>query len=101
MHMLRGMAIPGDSAGKEDVEGASSDGYSIPPDFMPTLSPPPFTGKTRKKRKTREAFYKGYGVVYLPGDIKGLQINCIYYRQSSSRVTPQSRTSWFTCWVHY
>ena len=25
-----------------------------------------------KKRMTRELFYKGYGVVYLPGDIKGL-----------------------------
>ena len=36
------------------------------------LSPPPFVGKTRKRRKTREAFYKGYGVVYLRGDIKGL-----------------------------
>ena len=41
---------------------------------MPTsgTSPPTFTGKTRKRRKTRELFYKGYGVVYLPGDIKGL-----------------------------
>ena len=29
-------------------------------------------GKARKKRKTREPFYKGYGVVYLPADIKGL-----------------------------
>ena len=36
------------------------------------LSPPSFVGKTRKRRKTREALYKGYGVVYLPGDIKGL-----------------------------
>ena len=72
-HMLSGMAIPGDSAGEEDVEGASSDGYRTPPDFIPTLlSPPPFTGKTRKKRRSREAFYKRYGVVYLPGDINGL-----------------------------
>ena len=70
--MLCGMAIPGDSVGEEDVEGASSDGYRTPPDFMPTLiTTPPFTGKTRKRRKTREAFYKGYGVVYLPGEIKG------------------------------
>ena len=70
--MLSGMAIPGDSVGEEDVEG--SDGYRTPPDFMPTAgtSPPSFTGKTRERRKTREPVYKGYGVVYLPGDIKGL-----------------------------
>ena len=71
--MLRCMAIPGDSVEEEeegDVEDGSSDGYRTPPDFMPTsgVLPPPFTGKSRKKRKTREAFYKGYGVVYLPGD---------------------------------
>ena len=36
------------------------------------FSPPPFVGKTRKRRKATEAFYKGYGLVYLPGDIKGL-----------------------------
>ena len=53
---------------------ASSDGYRTQSDFIltPGVSPPPFTGKTRKKRKTREPFYKGYGVVYLPGDMKGL-----------------------------
>ena len=95
--MLQCMAIPGDSVGEEDVEGGSLDGYWTPPSFMPTLSPPPFTGKTRKKRKTREAFYKGYGVVHLPGDNRS---NCIYYRQSSLQVTPQSGTSWFTCWMH-
>ena len=33
-HMLSGMAIPGDSVGEEDVEGASSDGYRTPPAFM-------------------------------------------------------------------
>ena len=66
--MLRGMPIPEDSVGEEDIEGVSLDGYRTPPDFMSTLSPPPFTGKTTKKRKTIEAFYKGYGVVYLPGD---------------------------------
>ena len=75
-HMLRGMAIPGDSVEEEeeDVEDVSSDGYRTPPDFMPAsdISPHPFIGKTRKRRKTREAFYKGYGVVHLPGDIKGL-----------------------------
>ena len=30
----------------------------------------PFVGRSRKRRKTREAFYQGYGVVYLPLDIK-------------------------------
>ena len=56
-HMLRGMAIPGDRV--EEEEGISKVlvqtviGHS--PDFIP--------GKTRKRRKTREAFYKGYGVV--------------------------------------
>ena len=52
---------PGDSVGEEDVQGASSDGYRTPT-FMSTsaISPTPFTGKTRKRRKTREPFYKGY-----------------------------------------
>ena len=77
MLMLRGMATPGDSVEEEeegDVEGDSSDGYRTPPDFMPAsdLSLPPSIGKTRKRRKTREAFYKGYGELYLPGDIKWL-----------------------------
>ena len=58
--MLSGMAIPGNSVGEED-------GYRTPPDFMLTsgTSPPPFTGKTRKRKMTREPFYKGYEVVYL------------------------------------
>ena len=29
-------------------------------------------GKAKKMKKVRELFYKGYGVVYLPGDINGL-----------------------------
>ena len=78
--MLGGMAIPGDRVEDEvieegDIEGAISDSYwTPPPDFVPAsdLPPPPFVGKTRKKRKTREVFYRGYGVVYLPGDITGL-----------------------------
>ena len=73
--MLRDMAISGDSVEEEEgyVKGVSSDGSRTLPDFVPAadLSPPPFIGKTRKRRKTREAFYKGYGVVYLPGEIKG------------------------------
>ena len=55
-HMLSGMVIPGDMVEEEDeesTEGISSDGY-------------------RKKKKTREPFSKGYGVVYLPGDINEL-----------------------------
>ena len=78
-YMFRGIAISGDRVeeGEEvgDIQGASSDGYCRPPsDFVPTsdLPPPPFVGKTRKRRKTIEAFYKVYGVVYLPGDTKGL-----------------------------
>ena len=74
--MLRGMATPGDRVQEVvgDIEGVSSDGYRTPPDFVPAsdFSPPTFVVKTRKRRKTREAFYKGYGVVHLPGDIMGL-----------------------------
>ena len=74
-HMIRGMAIPGDRVEEEDgdIEGVRSDGYRTPPDFVPAsdFSPPTFVGKTRKRRKTRKAFYKGYVVVYLPGDIYG------------------------------
>ena len=75
--MLSGMAISGDRVKEEedDIEGTSSYGYwTPPPDFVPVsdLQPLTFVGKNRKRRKTREAFYKGYGVVYLPGDIKGL-----------------------------
>ena len=61
--MLRGMAIPGDRVEEEegDIEGVISDGYRTPPDFVPAsdFAPPPFVGKTRKRRKTRDAFYKG------------------------------------------
>ena len=48
---------------------ARSDGYRTPPDFMPTVSPPLLS---QEKLERRGAFYKGYGVVYLPVDIKGL-----------------------------
>ena len=73
--MLKDMVIAGDMVEEEDeksTEGVSSDGYrTSPPDFMSrsAVTPPPSIGKTRKKGKTREAFYKGYGVVYLPGYI--------------------------------
>ena len=71
--MLSGMVRPGDMIEEEEdddgIEGASSDGYRAP---TPVVTPPPSRGKARKRRKTREPFYKGYGVVYLPEDIKGL-----------------------------
>ena len=70
--MLSGMVIPVDMVEEEDeesTEGASSDGYRTP---TSVVTPPPSGGKARKRRKTRESFYKRYGVVYLPGDIKGL-----------------------------
>ena len=67
-HMLSGMVMPGDmiEEDEESTEGTNSDGFRTP---APTTSPS--GGKTRKKRKTKEPFYKGYGV-YLPGNIKGL-----------------------------
>ena len=77
--MLSGMVIPGDAEEEEDeesTEGVSSDGYRTPPPgeyvFKPLATPPTAAGKSRERRKTRELFYKGYGVVYLPGDIKWL-----------------------------
>ena len=62
-HMLSGMVISGVVVEGED-KGVSSDGYSTPS--------PDVTSTPRKRRKTREPSYKGYEVVYLPGDIKGL-----------------------------
>ena len=66
------MIIPGDMVEEEDeesTEGVSSYGYRTP---TTVVIPPPNGGKTRKRRKTRVPFDKGYGVGYLPGDIKGL-----------------------------
>ena len=74
-HMLSGMVIPGDMVeeeGEGSTEGVSSNGYRTPSPGISPTPPPSRGGKTRKKRKTREPFYKGYGVVYLPGDIKGI-----------------------------
>ena len=99
--MLSGMAIKGYSVGEEDVAGASSDGYRTPPDFMSTSAnpPPPFLGKTRKRRKTREPFYKGYGVVYLPRDISGLtdKLHLLSTEFFAGNTTVRN---WFTCWMH-
>ena len=79
--MLSGMAIPGDIVG----EDASSDhliscGPHQAPDVRRQTSgarlwrhfTPPLTRKTRERKKTRKPSYKGYGVMYLPADIKGL-----------------------------
>ena len=100
--MLRGI---GDRVQEEegDIEGVSLDSYRTPPDFVPAsdFSPPPFVGKTTKRRKTREAFYNGYGVVYLPGDIKGLtdQLHLLSTEFFVDKKT-QSGTSWLMCWMH-
>ena len=70
--MLSGMVISCGEVEEEDeesTEGASSDGYRTP---TPVVTPSPNGGTARKRCKSREPFYKGYGVVYLPGDIKGL-----------------------------
>ena len=41
---------------------------SLPPSPARTRS----YGKAKKTKKDREPFYKGFGVVYLPGDINGI-----------------------------
>ena len=85
--MLKGMVIPGDMVEEGEDEGVSADDSSRTPSpkeeymfepararsseeyvFRPLTTPPPSTGKTKRKRKLKEPFYKGYGVVYLPGD---------------------------------
>ena len=48
--------------------GTAPPGPSIPPSPLHTRS----YGKAKKKKNDREEPYKGYGVVYLPGDINGL-----------------------------
>ena len=62
-HMLSGMAIPGDSVGEEDVEGASSDGCRTPPDFMSMSanSPSPFTGNPERGGRPENHSTKGMG----------------------------------------
>ena len=53
--------------------------YNAPPFGIeppgPSIQPSPLntrSGKAKKTKKDREPFYKGFGVVYLPGDINGL-----------------------------
>ena len=87
-HMFKGMVIPGDVVEEDDSTDDSrapslrelirSRPVTVAPHpledymFRPIDAPGPSAGKARKKRKPKEPFYKGYGVVYLPGDIKGL-----------------------------
>ena len=91
--MISGLVIPGDTVEEEEdeasTEGASSDSYRTP---APVVTPPPSGEKVIKRRKTREPFYKGYGLVYLPGDIKGLT----EFLAGNTTVG----TNWFTCWMH-
>ena len=87
-HMLKNMVVPGDRVDEESEDsdtgigssqalGQSSSSVdsgifstmSSQSDFSPIS--PRSSGKAKKK-KSREAFYKGCGVVYLPGDITGL-----------------------------
>ena len=90
-HMLKKMVIPGESIAEEESEdiddsvesypatasiediGESSDMLS-PDTPGPSIPSPTHTRSYGKTKKTmdREPFYKGYGVVYLPGDTNGL-----------------------------
>ena len=52
--------------------GISDSGISLSSPSIPSSLHTRSYGKARKSKKDREPFYKGYGVVYLPGDINGL-----------------------------
>ena len=52
--MLSGMAIPGDSVGEEDVEGASSDGCGTPPHCMLTSLHSLLSQETLERRGSPE-----------------------------------------------
>ena len=80
-YMLKKMGIPGERiGGSEDTDtytasigdiGESSDMSSSGTSDTSSPAHTSSYGKA-KKTKDREPFYKGYGVVYLPGDINGL-----------------------------
>ena len=94
-HMLKRIFIPGERIAADDTDdtdtdadtasigdsGESSPGILSPDSGIsspgPCITPPsplhssPYD-KVKKTKKDREPFYKGYGVVYLPGDINGL-----------------------------
>ena len=82
--MLRKMTIHGERIAEEESEETDdTDIVGSYPDIAsigkigrtaPGMQSPAHTrsyGKSKTK-KDREPFYKGYGVVYLPGDINGL-----------------------------
>ena len=99
-HMFRKMVIPGERITEEEESEDTDDtdsvepypdlaspeysdistvDYNAPPPSIespgPSIPPSPFhtrSGKAKKTQKDKEAPYKGYGVVYLPGDINGL-----------------------------
>ena len=92
--MFRKMVIPWEWISKEESEDTDDtdnvESYSEPADISiadynapqfgiespgPCMQPSPLNtrhGNAKKTKKDREAPYKGYGVVYLPGDINGL-----------------------------
>ena len=95
-HMLRKMDMPGDriaAAEEEESEDTDTDSVESYPDFaLPgdigessdMLSPNTHHhsvpshlhtcsyGNAKKRRRIENLFYKGYGLLYLPGDINGL-----------------------------
>ena len=100
-HMLRKMTVPGESIAEEEsedtddapdtasIEDTDSSDITSPASTRKALDEPSSLGMPQpsplhtrsygkaKKTKDRVPFSKGYGVVYLPGDING-QRNCIY-----------------------
>ena len=63
----------------------------------PGIPPPPVHTRSYGKAKKDEGkriFFKGYGVVYLPGDINGLT-----KKLHLLLVTSQSGTIWFMYWT--
>ena len=56
--------------------GRTAPGMLSPDIPGPSVPSPAYTrsyGEAKKMKKDREPFYKGYWVVYLPGDINGLR----------------------------
>ena len=92
-HMFRKMVIPGERIAEEGESEDTDDTDSVEsyPDIAsigdigessdvsspvtPGIPPSPLHTRSygkAKKTKDRKPFYKGYGIVYLPGDINGL-----------------------------
>ena len=75
--MLKEMAIPGERRAEEERSEDTDDTDTVSIGGIGESDIPPSPAHTRsygkaKKTKDRESFYKGYGVVYLPGDINVL-----------------------------